>query len=350
MFQSPLKKTNVEVVMADSIFTPTVQYRPFKFPKLMSFAAEQNIGLAWHENQIELSTDVSQFHTEGGLATKDVSHESNKNNLSKMLSLFTQMDVGAGELYAILVPHVKNNEARNWLLTAGSKEGVHQRSYALAVETLDFPDSTWGEFMEYKEMQDKIDLMTGIDGRDHSKPLDFAKTLVQLLLAEGICLFGAFACMLNLKRFGLMLGTNTINEWSLRDEERHVEGNIVMLKAIINADLTQAEIEELYLFITNMVNAYVSAEHKFIDLVFEMGDQQDLTKEQMKEYITYLGQVRLHQLGFEVQPVKNPLEWMAFVLGGEQHSNFFEKKETAYDHEGLVGHINFSKYKGLKKL
>ena len=332
-----------------SIFTPTTQYRPFKYPKLMEYAAEQNIALAWHENQIDLSNDVSQYHTEGGLATENVSHEANKNNLTKMLTLFTQMDVGAGQLYAELAPHVKNNEARNWLLSSGNKEGIHQRSYALAVETLNLPESTWGEFMEYKEMQDKIDLLTGIAGRDHSKPLDFAKTLVQLLLAEGICLFGAFACMLNLKRFGKISGTNTINEWSLRDEERHVEGNIIMLKAIIKSDLSNEQIEELYSFITQMVNAYIQAEHRFIELVFEMGEQEDMTEQDMKDYIVYLGQVRLHQLGFEVKPVNNPLTWMPFILGGEQHSNFFEKRETAYDHEGLEGLIDYSKYANITK-
>lgn len=332
-----------------SIFKPTTQYRPFAYPKLMELAAEQNTSLAWHENQIDLSTDISQYHTEGGLATDNVSHEANKNNLTKMLTLFTQMDVGAGQLYAELAPYAKNNEARIWLLTAGNKEGIHQRSYALAVETLDFPESTWGEFMEYKEMQDKIDLMTGLDNRDHSKPIDFAKTLVQLLLAEGICLFGAFACMLNLKRFGKISGTNTINEWSLRDEERHVEGNIVMLNAIIREDLTNEEVEELYLFITSLVNSYVDAEHKFIELVFELGDQEKMTMQDLKDYITYLGQVRLHQLGFEVQSIKNPLPWMAYILGGEQHDNFFEKKVSAYDHEGLVGEIDYSKYAGITK-
>jgi len=310
----------------------------------MELAAEQNISLAWHENQIDLSTDIAQFHTEGGLATPNVSHEANKNNLTKMLTLFTQMDVAAGELYAVLIPYVKNNECRNWFFAAGNKEGIHQRSYALAVETLDFPESTWGEFMEYKQMQDKIELMTNVDDRDHSRPLDFAKSLVQLLLAEGICLFGAFANMLNMKRFGKITGTNTINEWSLRDEERHVVGNIIVVNDIIKNDLTEAEVEELRAFMVVMVNAYVEAEHRFIELTYEMGPQEDMTEEDMKQYITYLGQLRLGQLGFDPEPCENPLKWMPYILSGEQHSNFFEKKETQYDHEGLIGDINYDTY------
>jgi ribonucleoside-diphosphate reductase beta chain len=330
-----------------SIFDKTVQYRPFKYPKLMELAVEQNVSLYWHEGQVDLSDDIRQFHTEGGLATENVSHESNKNVLIKVLNLFTQMDIAAGELYCQLLPYVGNNEVRNWFMAAANKEGIHQRAYALIVEELGFPESTWSEFMEYDEMQKKIDLMTGLDERNHSNPLDFAKTLSQLLLAEGICLFGAFSTMLNQKRFGKIMGTNDVNEWSLRDEERHVEGNIIVLKDIISKNLNKEETSELFVFIQDMVSSYVEAEHKFIDLVFEVGDQEGMTKEDMKGYISYLGQLRLNQLGFNNDVPKNPLGWMDYVLSGKNHTNFFESKVTDYDHEGLLGGINYGKYAEL---
>lgn len=199
-----------------TIFKDTVAYRPFRAPKAMELSQEHNIALYWDLHQCELSDDIKAFHTEDGLKTKNVSHESNKNMLEKVLALFTQMDLEVGAAYCKLLPHVKNNEYRCMWMTFAAREVVHQRAYALIVEELGFPESTWGEFMGYKEMHDKIDLISNIDGRDHSKLLDFAKTLAQILLGEGIALFGAFALMLNLRRVGLMLGTNIINEWSLR--------------------------------------------------------------------------------------------------------------------------------------
>lgn len=203
-----------------TIFTPTTAYRPFKAPKAMALVEEHDISLYWSTHQVELNDDIKAFHTKDGLKTENVSHEANKNMLTKILSLFTQMDLEVGAAYCQLLPHIKNNEWRCWYMTKAAREVTHQRAYAMIVEELGFPESTWGEFREYAEMHDKIDVISNVSGRDHSKPLDFAKTVSQILLGEGIALFGAFACMLNLKRSGLMMGTNTVNEWSLRCNER----------------------------------------------------------------------------------------------------------------------------------
>lgn len=328
-----------------SVFEESTQYRPFKYPWAMELAVEHNTALYWDTHQITMLDDYKQFHTQDGLATDNVVHDVNAYNLSKNLNIFTQMDMAAGALYCELLPYVKNNEIRNMWMTFAARESVHQRAYAMAVEELGFPDSTWGEFMEYAEMQRKIDVMTDLDNRDHSKPLDFAKTLAQLLLAEGICLFGAFACMLNLKRFGLMMGTNLVNEWSLRDEERHVTGNVQVLDEI-RIDLTKEENKELNDTIYLIVNNYVDAEMLYLDLVFEKGPQEGMTKEDMKEYIKYLADLRLGQLSLTPQydTSENPLGWMSWVLSGKNHTNFFEDKVTEYTHKGLNGDIDYSGY------
>lgn len=330
------------------IFTPTVAYRPFKAPKAMEMAQEHSIALYWDTHQVELSDDIKSFHTAGGLKTKTVSHESNKNMLEKVLSVFTQMDLEVGAAYCQLLPYVKNNEYRNMWMVFAARESTHQRAYALIVEELGFPESTWGEFREYKAMHDKIDVISNTAGRDNSKPLDFAKTLAQILLGEGIALFGPFSLMLNLRRSGLMMGTNIVNEWSLRDEEKHIEGNIMGLKDVKNA-LTPREVEELHEFIYLITRKYVEAEHAFLDMAFEMGDQEDMTLEESKQYICYLADLRLYSMG--LTPIYgvdvNPLAWMDWLLSGRNHTNFFENRVTAYDHNGLVGEIDYSLYSEL---
>lgn len=331
-----------------TIFTPTTAYRPFKAPKAMELAQEHAISLYWDTHQVELNDDIKQFHTKDGLKTANVSHESNRHMLEKILSLFTQMDLEVGAAYCQLLPYIKNNEWRCWYMTKAAREVTHQRAYAMIVEELGFPDSTWGEFREFKEMHDKIEVLSNVNGRDHSKPLDFAKTVAQILLGEGIALFGAFACMLNLKRSGLMMGTNLINEWSLRDEEKHVEGNIMAVNDI-RTDLTESEKKELNDFILLITKRYVEAEHKFIDLVFEMGHQEGMTKQDMKDYIMYLADLRLESLGLPAYYgiEENPLDWMDWMLSGRKHNNFFETKMAAYDHTGLVGDIDYSVYAHL---
>ena len=197
-----------------SIFVDNVAYRPFKYPWAVEAEKKHRVDMHWHENQVDLQDDLRQFSNRGGLETENVSHESNKNMLEKLIMLFTEMDVQVGSGYAKLLSYVKNNEIRTMWFTFAAREVTHQRGYALAAETLGYTSSDWSSFKEYKEMQDKIDLITK-DCGDLTNKLNFAKHLGTVLLGEGIALFGAFACLLNLRRYGLMQNFNTVNEWSL---------------------------------------------------------------------------------------------------------------------------------------
>lgn len=197
-----------------SIFKENIAYRPFAYPWAVEAERKHRIDMHWHENQVEMQDDLRQYHTEGGMATKDVPHEQNKNMLEKLLLLFTEMDLQVGSGYSKLLAHVSNNEIRTMWFTFAAREVTHQRGYALAAETFGFTNSDWSDFKNYKEMQDKIDILCN-DVGDLNNKLNFAKFLSIVFMGEGIALFGAFACLLNLRRFGIMQNFNTINEWSL---------------------------------------------------------------------------------------------------------------------------------------
>jgi ribonucleoside-diphosphate reductase beta chain len=311
----------------------------------MEAVERHTIDLYWDSHQLDFSDDIKQYHNKDGLKTTDVSHEINKEILTKVLNLFTQMDVAAGELYCQLLPYVGNNEVRNWFMTAASRESTHQRCYAAAVEALDFPESSWTDFMEYKEMQDKLDVMYGGKDTDPSTHKGFMKTLARLFLAEGICLFGAFASMLNLRRFGLMQGTNKVNEWSLRDEEEHVKNNMKIFLSELD-NFSKEDKLEIISYVKKITKSFYESECLFIDLAYSIGDQQDMTKQELKDYIKYLCNLRISQMGWSpvFEEVNNPLPWMDWVLSGKKHANFFEERVTDYSHDPLKGDIDYNSY------
>lgn len=327
-----------------SIFEENIAYRPFVYSWAVETEKKHRIDMHWHENQIEMQDDLRQYSIEGGMATANVSHESNKNMFNKLIMLFTEMDVQVGSGYSKLLNHVKNNEIRTTWFTFACREVTHQRAYALAAETFGFTNSDWSEFKQYQEMQNKIDLLAMNVG-DLSDKLNFAKYLAVVFMGEGISLFGAFSCLLNLRRFGIMQNFNTVNEWSLKDEQEHVKFNIRVLGEI-RKDLSHVENEELDKFIKKLVDMYVKAEHAFLDLVFEMGDQEDMSLEAAKTFIQYLGELRLYQCDLlEWGSVReNPLEWMDYILTASTHTNFFEAKVVDYSHNGLQGNVDYSKY------
>lgn len=331
-----------------SIFKQSESYRPFVYQFAVDAEQEHRISMHWHENQVELADDLRQYNSKDGMQTENVSHENNKLILDRLLLLFTEMDANVGQGYTKLLPHVGNNEIRTMMLTFAAREITHQRAYALAAETFGYTNSQWRGFQEYDEMMDKIDLLTQ-DVGDLSKPINFAKYLAVVFMGEGISLFGAFACLLNLKRYGLMMNFNVVNEWSLSDEAKHVEYNMRVFEEVRKADLTEDENKELNEFVVQLVSNYVNAEHRFLDLVFEMSNQEGMTIEDAKDYISYLGSLRLAQVGlmdWEEVP-ENTLPWIDYILTGSKHTNFFENKVVDYSHNGLAGSVDYSQFKDI---
>ena len=206
-------------------------YRPFTYPFLMEAAKRHSIDMYWDVHSVDLQDDLRQYNN--NLKTPTVSHETNKYIVDTLLVLFTEMDRAVADGYIKLLPYAKNNEARSWLLTAGQREVVHQRGYALLPESLGFTVSQWYDFKNHKEMVNKLSAVKTEEedfSQDDSHELQAAKILATILLGEGIGLFAAFTCLLNFKRFGLLMGYNDVNQWSLVDEQDHVETNIKLLR------------------------------------------------------------------------------------------------------------------------
>ena len=325
-----------------SIFEESVSYKPFKYPFAAEGAKKHAIEMFWDSHQIELQDDIRQYRTEGGLATPNKTHSQNKRVIDTILCLFTELDKTVSEGYTRLLPYTKNNEVRMLLLTQAAREVTHTRSYALLAETLGFSDADWKLYHKYKSMVGKVDIISDEDG-DLSKPLNYAKALTRLYLSEGIGLFAPFATLLNFKRFGLIIGFNDVNQWSLQDETFHVENNIKIVRVIRDQNLSYAENVELEKYTKNLVNKFTEVEEEFINLI---GDQEDLSKKDLVDYIKYLGELRLFQSDYiEYSEVRsNPIEWMDWMLSAGQHDNFFEKRVTSYSHQRLSGKVDYSRY------
>jgi ribonucleoside-diphosphate reductase beta chain len=73
-----------------------------------------------------------------------------------------------------------------------------------------------------------------------------------------------------------------------------------------------------------------------------MGPVPGMTPKDIKKYIRYIADWRLGQLGF--QPIymadDHPLPWLAPLLNGVEHANFFETRATEYSKAATRGSWN----------
>lgn len=303
-------------------------YKPFHYPWAVEMTTRHEKA-HWIEDEIDLSEDVTDW--KGGKMT-----DIEKEYVTNILRLFTQSDVAVGQnYYDQFIPKFKNNEVRNMLGSFATREGIHQRAYALLNETLGLPDSEYHAFLEYSEMADKIDYMMD---SDVSSMRGLGLALAKSVMNEGVALFASFVMLLNFQRYGKMKGMGKVVEWSIRDESMHVEGIAKLFKAFCKEHPRIVD-DEFKKDIYEMSRLAVKLEDKFTDLAYDMGDVEGLSKEEVKQYVRYITDRRLIQLGmkpnFKVKD--NPLPWLEWILNGADHTNFFENRVTEYEVAGTTG-------------
>ena len=303
-------------------------YKPFQYAWAVEAAIDHE-KIHWGEWEAKLQEDVAQW--QGGKLSAQEKH-----HITQILKLFTQSDVAVGRNYLeYYIPKFKNNEIRAMLSSFANREFVHQRSYALLNDTLGFPEDEFSAFLEYKVMKDKVDFMGDIDMHSHAGT---GLAIARSVMNEGMSLFSAFIMLLNYQRYGKMKGMCEIVEWSIRDETMHTEGMVKLFREFCD-EHPKIVTDEFKKQIYDMFRMGVALEDKVIDNAFEMGEVEGLTAHDVKQYIRYLADRRLIQLGLKGnwKVKENPLDWLEWVLNGASHKNFFEGTVTDYNSDGMEG-------------
>ena len=319
-----------------SLLSTRNYYKPFDHPWMFDYYVLQN-QMHWMPESIPLHTDVKDWQELSPVE---------KNLLTQIFRLFTQSDVDVGAGYIDKYMRIfKKPEARMMMGSFANMESIHQHAYSLLLDTVGLPDVEYKAFAEYEEMSNKHKYVTEFKPTIKDKK-SIAKTLaVYSAFTEGLQLFSSFAILLNFPRFGKMKGMGQIVTYSIRDESMHVEAMTKLFREFIqeNLDIWTDDFKaEIYQICREMVEH----EDKFLDLVFDMGDIQGLTKKDMYAYNRYIADRRLLQLGLKPNfgVSKNPLTWWDEIMGVE-HQNFFEGRATSYMKAGLRGKqetINFT--------
>ena len=263
--------------------------------------------------------------------------ESERNLLTQIFRFFTQADVEVNNCYMRHYSRVfKPTEVLMMLSAFSNIETVHISAYSHLLDTLGMPETEYQAFLNYKEMKDKYDYMQqwGVDTK-----ADIAKTLAVFgAFTEGMQLFASFAMLLNFQRFNKLKGMGQIVTWSARDESLHTN-SIIRLFQTFRSENPEIWTEDFQRDLYVACSTIVEHEDAFIDLAFGLGDVEGLGPDDVKQYIRFIADRRLMQLG--LQPIhhveKNPLPWLDEILNGVEHTNFFENRSTEYSKAATQG-------------
>jgi ribonucleoside-diphosphate reductase beta chain len=295
-------------------------FKPFKYPWAYD-AWLQHEQSHWLHTEVPMSEDVKDYK-------KLSKHE--QEFLTKILRFFVQgdLDIGSG-YHDHYIPVFKQPEVRMMMSGFAGREALHVAAYAHLIETLGLPESTYNEFLEYKEMVEKHDYINNLNAAPMAE-----KIAAISAFGEGMQLFSSFVMLLNFARNGKLKGLGQIIAWSIVDETQHAEGMIKVYREYVKHHQDETTSDR----IKEIADQMVGLEDQFVDLAFSMVEVEKLTKEEVKQYIRYIADRRLISMGMKgiYKIKKNPLPWVDGMLG-VSHTNFFEQRVTDYSKGATTG-------------
>jgi len=317
-----------ELPIRFDLLTANPVYKPFRYPWAYEAWLQQQ-RIHWLPEEVPLADDVKDW--------QKTLTPAERNLLTQIFRFFTQADVEVNNCYMKHYSQVfKPTEVLMMLSAFSNIETVHIAAYSHLLDTVGMPEAEYTAFLKYKEMKDKYDYMHNFTVESKT---EIAKTLAAFgAFTEGLQLFASFAILMNFPRFNKMKGMGQIISWSVRDETLHCLSVIRLFRTFVqeNPEIWTEELRrDLYLICATIVDH----EDAFIDLAFELGGVQGLDAAQTKQYIRFIADRRLQQLGLEAlyKIEKNPLPWLDEMLNAVEHTNFFENRATEYSKASTSG-------------
>lgn len=307
-------------------------YQPLTYPWAFEMYRKQ-LKLHWIPDEVPMQNDLTDW--------KHNLNPAEKNLLMQIFRFFTTADVDVAKGYAKYYLPVFNGhpEVTQMLTTFASYEAIHVEAYALLLNTLGIAEGEFKAFTEYKEMLEKHEYMS--DMKMDTLEDKLRTIAVYSGFGEGLQLFSSFAILMNFPRYGKMKGMGQIVTWSIRDESIHCEGMLKLFRTLVEEN-PHVWTDELKGTIYEACRRMVDLEDKFIDLAFAEGGVEGLDKNEVKEYIRYIADRRLNQMGLKANYniKENPLPWLEEMLNAQEHANFFETRVTEYQKGALQGDWN----------
>jgi len=302
-------------------------FKPFNYPKMYDLWLKHEQS-HWLHGEVPMMEDIKDWRNRLSSAEKYF--------LVQIFRFFTQSDIDvAGGYVKNYLPHFPQPEVRMMLMGFAAREAIHIAAYSHLIETLGMPESTYNEFLEYDAMREKHEYFMAKVDNDAVLPVKMAAISA---FTEGLALFSSFIMLLNFPRHGKMKGMGKIVTWSIVDETMHAEGIIALFRSYLEEnpgvwnDDTKSQIYSI-------AEKMVELEDDFVDLAFQMGEMENLTAAEVKQYIRYIADRRLISMGmkgiFKVK--KNPLPWVEEMINAPTHTNFFENRSTDYATAALSG-------------
>jgi ribonucleoside-diphosphate reductase beta chain len=320
-----------------NLFTERIAYKPFEYPEYYTEGWLKQAQAFWLHTEIAMQGDVKDW--------KERLTESEKNLVGNILLGFAQTECAVSDYWTNMVTSwFPKHEIRQMAMMFGSQETIHAVAYSYLNETLGLED--FEAFLHEEAISNKFEVLMNTSADYTHKDLqdyvlarkEVARSLaIFSAFAEGVSLYSSFAVLYSFQLRNLLKGIGQQMKWSVRDESLHSRMGCRLFNHMCEEypELREASKEDIY----SAAKLIVELEEKFIDKMFEMGDLENLSSSDLKEFIKQRTNDKLKELGYEEIFVVNQekasnLDWFYHLTGGVTHTDFFAIRPTDYSKAG----------------
>ncbi|MCM2355200.1 MAG: ribonucleotide-diphosphate reductase subunit beta [Arenimonas sp.] len=314
-----------------------------RYPKFydMYRAAIRN---TWTVEEVDFSLDTNDLRTRVGPAERHL--------IERLVAFFATGDsIVANNLVLNLYQHVNAPEARLFLSRQLYEEALHVQFYLTLLDTyLPEPAARAKAFAAIENIpsiRKKAEFcfrwMDSVqDLRRLETPAQRRQFLLNLVCfaacIEGLFFFGAFAYVYYLRSRGLLHGLAGGTNWVFRDESGHMAFAFEVIRTVREEEPGLFD-DGLKAEVVRMLEEAVDCESAFAEDVLG-GGVAGLSPRDMRQYLEYLADQRLAQLGLPRRfGARNPFPFMD-LQDVQELANFFERRVSAYQ-VGVQGEVAF---------
>ncbi len=308
-----------------SLFKERIPYKPFEYPIYYNEGWLKQAQAFWLHTEIPMSGDVKDWN--------EKLTDAEKNLVGNILLGFAQTECAVSDYWTQkVVSWFPKHEIQQMAMMFGSQETIHAVAYSYLNETLGLEN--FEAFLHEEATADRFDNLVAYNGTD---PRGIGRSLaIFSAFAEGVSLYSAFAVLYSFQLRNLLKGIGQQMKWSVRDESLHSRMGCQLFRHMCDEipDLKQECKEDIY----SAAKIMLELEEKYIDKMFEMGDIENLSSNDLKQFIRKRTNEKLVELGYtdkrrffnyDEKAAAN-LDWFYHLTGGHTHTDFFAIRPTDY--------------------
>jgi len=283
-----------------SIFDKRLNYKPFEYPEVMKFVESMNSSFWVHKEIVKRS----------------------------LLSI-AQVEIGVKLFWGDLYKHFPKPEFNNLGATFAECEVRHGEAYARLIEILGY-NNDFENLVNIPVFAKKLEV---IENSLYADKDVISKLLFFTIVVENSSLFSQFANILSFTRFkGYLKNTSNIIAWTSIDEQNHADAGVFLLNILENEGFLTNEIKER---IAQEVKKYIEYEAELLDWIYENGELDFFSKNDMLNFMKYRVDNSLQKIGIPklyniTTQQYQPMHWFDEEVFANELDDFFAKRPTAY--------------------